>query len=395
MPADDYETRKALVEYVAARISAVMQGEGDEFDEIHEDMPRNLFPSGALYPRDDGDVVAELEEEFGRTEFMPSAMGFVIATRRADDLELTFETKLSLYYPVFPTHGEVLRFLKRFGDGNDVKLPPLYKRIPIDVPPTTLVLRLEPTDGFVESADATAVLQGALDRARVKALADSRLFATRPRERQMGRSRLYRRSDLENEAWWNQTVTASTRRASPIWTGKVLYRIRPSNVGFFVEILIANTTSPGNWVLEEVFIGTVFSAAIAREDLVRIPLPAVEAKDYRYEPWTSASGRNCDVSVVTRDDSVTITTESVPIFQQKALESRAWKGPDGKLIDLSFESFAVEGASAAMPALLWAMDRYLASWNAIATAAPGANPTGIDEGRRAFEEELLQFKRGV
>ena len=58
MPADDYETRKALVEYVAARISAVMQGEGDEFDEIHEDMPRNLFPSGALYPPDDGDVVA-------------------------------------------------------------------------------------------------------------------------------------------------------------------------------------------------------------------------------------------------------------------------------------------------------------------------------------------------
>ena len=105
----------------------------------------------------------------GALEYTPSALGLLVESSAEGDLDIGLALSLSLYYPVMPTHGDVVRFVQRFSQGTEVKLPPKYRRIPLQLSLPSVRLRLAPTDGFVDLVAASEAFQRELDEARNQA----------------------------------------------------------------------------------------------------------------------------------------------------------------------------------------------------------------------------------
>jgi hypothetical protein len=397
MAADDPPTRIDFIQFCVESMRNAMQGRGQEFDEIHEDMPQNLFPCGALFPADERQLIAELEEEFGRTEYTPSALGLLVESSAEGDLDIGLALSLSLYYPVTPTHADVVRFVQRFSQGTEVKLPPKYRRIPLQLSLPSVRLRLAPTDGFVDLGAASEAFQRELDEARNQATSDHELYRIAPREQRVGHAKVFRVAELMDQAAWQLRVEQCTRAAEPAWSGRVKYRVRRSTSGWLIEILACNTGRKSQWVEEGTFIDVRLTLSGDRDRFAQIHLPEVEARDYRLQPWTWASGRNCDSTVEFEGDGVRISTESLPMFIQRRLRSRPLAMRDGSAVVPTFEALSGESAIEVLHNLRDLMETYLESWNgrADSTAGAAANPDQVEIGRHAFATELSRFARGV
>ncbi len=397
MVADDPPTRLDFVQHCVGAIRNAMEGRGREFDEVLEDMPQNLFPCGALFPADERQLVTELEEEFGRTEYMPSALGLLIKSAAEGELDLDFHLSLSLYYPVMPSHAEVVRFVERFAQGTDVKLPPKYRRIALELDLPHVRMRLAPTDGFEDLGVASEALQRELDAARGRALSDADLYRIAPREQRTGHTKVFRVAELRDPTAWQTRVQQCTRPAEPAWSGRIKYRIRQVNDGWSIEILVCNTGKKTRWVEESTFIDVRLTISGDRSCFARIHLPEAEARDYRLQPWTWASGRNCDSVVGFEVDRLRISTESVPLFVQMRLRSRPLAMRDGRTVTHAFDALSGEAAIPILRDTLSLMEDYLESWNARALTVEGAdsNPERVEIGRVEFASELARFARGL
>lgn len=401
-PSDDPQTRQAFVQHTVAHLQEQLQGLSPEYDEIHEEMPRNLAPSGALLPRPEGQLLSELEQEFGRSEYEPSALGFTVKAADGETVELTLGGSLSVYYPVFPTHAEVSEFLERYSQGSEaqIKLPPKYRRVAVTLPTTTVEVPLEPTGGYRVLDAPSQALQRRLAAAADQARNDADLWKAAPRRQRRGHTLTLSRDQLADEGEWEALVASAEARddpAEPEWSGRVYHRVRRVDDGWMIEILLSNTSPLTDWVEEEAFLGVQLSLEASREDLVPIHLPEVEGEDYRYSPWTWAAGSNCDTEVREDDGRVQVATDSVPVYVQNRIEYRRWHTPDGREIRPTFESLSQPGGLDALDELADAMDRYLEGWDASAETAPGSSGAAnqVAEARAAFEAEVDRFKRGI
>jgi hypothetical protein len=399
MPADDLSTRLAFVTHCVRRIQASFQAVGNDYDSIHEDLPHNLFPSGVLFPSPGEDIVDELEEVFGQTSFRPSAMGFVVRTERTEELTVTLSARFSLYYPVFPVHAEVLQFVKTYGQGNTVKMPPKYKRISSGIPPTTVKLDLAETDGFVRLDGPSSALRKALDHAQSMAAGDHDLYGVAKGEQRRGRAKTYAIGTLADPGEWAKLVGRSVRKAEPRWSGEILHRVRKDGGGWLVEFMLCNTTPETEqlWILEEGFVGSGLTIAASTGELSPIVLHEVESRDYRHEHWTWASGRNCDTVVHVEDSVVSVSTESVPVFVQRRVRPQVWRRSNGSEIHPSFEALSGDDALPLLKDVAEAMGAYLESWDVKAADAPGA-AAALEQrqaAKDAFGREAGRFQRGV
>jgi hypothetical protein len=399
MPADDFGSRLAYVEHCIERIQNTFQAIGPEYDEVHEDLPRNLFPSGVLFSSPGQAIVDELEEQFGQTSYRPSALGFIVRTENREELTVRLEASLSLYYPVFPSHTEVVRFVTRYGQGSTVKMPPKYKRIRSGIPQNSITIRLGETDGFQLLQAPTALLQAALNRAQGVASADPDLYGVGKGEQRRGRAKTYRKGDLLDPSEWTKILARSLRKADPRWSGAVFHRIRRDGNGWLVEIMLCNTSPETEqfWVLEESFIGSSLRLEADRQGLSPIFLHEVESRDYRHDPITWAAGRNCDTEVEREASKIRISTQSVPVYVQRRLRQQTWKGEDGSAINPTFETLSGEQAISLLEAMARAMRAYLENWDSKAALAPGAadSASQVLEAKKAFSREVERFNTGV
>lgn len=399
---DDLQTRRDFVEHARERIRSALQAKGDEYDEVHEDTPRNLFPSSALIPRPEGEVVADLEEEFGKSEFMPSAMGFVVRTEGTTELTVDLGASLSVYHPVFPSHDELREFVSKYTQGHEpeIKLPPKYRRQEVQAQLTEVSIPLRPTSGFKEVPEATQAIQTQLASASETARSDPDLWAVAPGEKRVGKTRSFERSELRTEEAWQARIDECTRPVEPIWSAQVLHRVRRDEDGWLVEFLICNTTDARTppWVEEEAFVGVDLTAQAQEDDLTPIELPEVEATNYRYDHTTWASGRNADTRVENEDGVVTVTTASVPEYVQKRVDYRDWHTSEGDELLLPFTSLAEDDGLRLLEELGERMGEYEEEWEQTAhEEAPGAddNPQAVQAGKQAFQREAQRFREGV
>ena len=399
MPSDDFPTRRAYVEHCVDRIRSAFQAIGSEFDSVHEDIPHDLFPSGALFPSPSDEVVSDLEEEFGQTSYLPSAMGFVVRTEKSDELTISLRAALSLYYPVFPTHEEVIRFVTKYGQGNTVKMPPKYIRIQSGFPSTQVTISLGDTDGFQRLPEPSDALGKSLSEARAVALGDPNLYGMGKGEQRRGRAKTYRRGDLVNSDEWGRIIARSTRKAEPHWSGEVLYRIRSDGNAWLVEFMLCNTTAETElpWVLEEAFIGAKLVLESEGNTLSPILLQEVESRDYRYDPRTWASGRNADTQVQIDGNSIQVATDSVPLYVQERIRQQVWHRADGSVIAPTFEKLSGDGALDVLRDLARAMQDYLVEWDSRVSSTPGfGNSTHqVADAKYAFEKEVNRYLTGV
>ncbi len=399
MVADDYPTRLAFVQECARRIQGALQAVGPEFDEVHEDIPSNLFPSGALFPGDAGRIVTELEAEFGKTEYTPSALGFAFLAAPKETIDLDIATRFSLYYPVMPTHSEVLRFVEIYSQGaRHIKLPPKYLRLPIEAASGRITLQLRETGGFILLPAPTSALVAALATANHTASTAPGRYGLRPREWIIAGAREYSVADLRNPLFWADQVTASTNKIAARWNAGVLYRIRRISNGWHIELMLCNTTPPSDWgAAEDSFIGAALSVTARAGDLVPMLLPEVESRDFRYENLTWASGRNCDTEITFDGQVITVATQSIPIFTQRRLFPRTLKDRAGGELLPTFSLLGADRSIEILEDVLASMDRYLGEWDAKAATAPGAREAAdqIVESKRGFAAEVERFRSGV
>jgi hypothetical protein len=399
MPADDISSRLAYVEHCIRRIRATFQAIGPEYDVIHEDLPRNLFPSGALFPSPGDTLVEELEEDFGQTSYRPSAIGLVVRTENSDELTVSLEANFSLYYPAFPSHDEVVHFVQRYGQGGTIKMPPKYKRIASRIPLTAVTIPLGETDGFQVLSTLSQAFRTTLGQAQTVAYGDPDLYGLEKGKPRRGRAKTYLRADLMDAGEWAKIVARSTRRVEPRWFGEILYRVRKDGNGWLVEFMICNTTPEVEqaWVLEEVFIGSKLSLKAKRGVLSPILLRQVESRDYRYDPRTWASGRNCDVDIHVGDDAIQVSTESIPLYVQKRVRQQVWRRKDGSSIDPTFEGLSGDHAIPLLQDIAAAMRAYLQNWDSKVGVAPGvaSSPQQVLEAKQAFSREVERFDSGV
>jgi hypothetical protein len=399
MPTDSYPSNLEFVREAITRLQNALQARGPSFDEIFEDLPSNLFPSGTLAASEEGRIVSELQAEFGRTEYTPSALGFAFLARDAEEIELTVTTRFSVYHPVLPNHAEVLHFVDTYSQGAEqIKLPPKYRRLPVEIGPITASIPLRRTEGFIPLEPATSQLQLALDHAGEIANMAADRYGIRPLERPWGKTRTYTVVDLRNSQWWTDRVATCTKKADVRWTAKVLFRVRRTNDGWLVEIMLCNTSPTSQWdVVDGTFIGAYLCTSARAGEILPTPLPEVELADYRFENSVFATGRNCDTNVSVDPDMVRIESESVPVYLQQRIAPRHITDLEGRPVEPTFEALAGEGTLGLLQRLFDAMNAYLQSWEDTARRAPGAAaaPEQVRASLRTFEGEVARFKRGL
>lgn len=397
MAADDYPTRLALAQEVVRKISDHMQGSTPEAAELHEDRPKNMFPCGALHPPEEGaDEVEQFEAEFAATEYTPSALGFAIKVPQREDIAVEVAASLLVYYPVQPTHAEVLAFLARFApDDAVVEIPPKYKRVHIAVPWTGEQIQLRPTDGFQPLPNAQHALNQALGRAGAAARADPALFGVE-RGKRRKQTELFQTAHLRDPAFWQRHIDHCARKSQPEWSGNVLHRVREAPDGWILEVLICNETRTEDPALEDVFIGVQLEARGPAGTLLPTRLHEVEARDYRHDPVTYASGRNCDTIADPRGDPWHVRTESVPVYVQRRLAAQEWTARE-RPIHPTFKALSTPAGLDLLDDIARAMRDYLAQWDGKARGAPGyaADPAQADAGRADFEAEVQRFEQGI
>lgn len=393
MPLDAYPARLQTVEHAVARIRNSLQGHGNEFAECFPWKPRDRHPSGTLFSDPDGGSVREIEEEYGRVSYTPTAMGVKVNVTGQAPVAAKLRVRMGLYYPVRPTHAEAQAWLRDFaGEADKLRLPVKYRRVPIDAAMDAKF----PLDGngqFDLEPEATRQLQAHLDRAAVEGMRDPDLMFLGAKGGG-GPTVECQRSDIEDpqayQALFDQGKPAELR-----WEGQVHYRVVNEGPATFLEVLVHNASPRIASRCEEAFVGVVFSLEAGTDRLAKFQLRELETRDYRYDATTWTVGRNAYAAGTRNNGRVTVETDSVPLHTQKRLAPQEWK-VDGKPIDLRFDTLARDPAPT-LKAAQSAMQDYALQWNAKAAAVDGAQAQAaqVKAGLADFERERQRFEKGV
>jgi hypothetical protein len=277
-----------------------------------------------------------------------------------------------------------------------VLLPRVFRRITVQN--ASISVSLAGAGASTQEDVAAPELASAIDDARQRLLADQRIWRHlgNPDEgvREMGDRR-----NLTSELTYEEALARVTGLsvAPPEWAASLQINSEPDNLiedAVRVRILLTNQTpsdTVGDYGLQET---AMFDAGldVVLESGNLIPFEFLLApKDYKSDPKMYGKGINC--SALFDGDQNTLTTETLPVYQQPLLKTR-------DELSVRFSDLDRPDSIAILETFGDAMDQYVSNWDTfLGIDAPKAfSQTEIAAcraDRNSFQQEVQQFRLGL
>jgi hypothetical protein len=409
-----------LAEALLEKLRNDLLGEGSEYEVVEQDFPHNLFPAGNLGPAQDR---SDPTDDFRATEFSPSAVGMILQVPPGARGSLRIKGTFNVFFPTAPTIDDLRRQASiyegpEFRDlnwgnltaeqvarlrGLSVKYRPIYRRRRVSFATSLSLSSLAIDNAHHAISDAAQSVRTELaateEEARTGRPLPLKGVGARTVDEVSGEA-LADPSVLDAELGRYNTLLV------PSWDVEVLYRAwqRPGSPNLLLEILLANRiakeeadrlTKSG---LETHLFAPRLSIEADEADLLPFELAAIREKDYRNRSSVLGSGVNCDLEEGSSETALTISTDIVPVFRQKRLESTRLPGYEygaptfEELDDSPLDHLKRVGA---------AMREYARWWESayLDLVEAGAVPTGVESEYMAalsdFRGDLARYEEAV